>query len=160
MGVPGSELLPLSVLTLSFDACRGGNVGLVLDVSPGKIGGLDPGERSSSPDPFVQAFSHSFSGSNPSGYSRLLDLLDNLLSLGWSSPEVTRAKRLPDESEMGRSEAMGDVTPKMSEKPPRSCSVVSGSSSRTGSEGGAGRAGGGAGRAGGSDGRAAKDDYN
>ena len=80
-----------------------------------------------------------------------------------SSPDVIKATRLPDDSEMGRSEAIGEVTPKMSENPPRSCSI-SGSSSRSGSEGGAGRAGGGAGlaggsegRAGGSDGRAAKD---
>jgi hypothetical protein len=56
---------------------------------------------------------------------------------------------------MGRSEAIGDVTPKMSENPPRSGSV-SGSvvSSLTGIDGGAGRAGGGAGLAGGSAGRA------
>ena len=59
---------------------------------------------------------------------------------------------------MGRSEAIGDVTPKISENPPRSGSVsgsVETTSSLTGSDGGgAGRAGGGAGRAGGSAGRA------
>ena len=73
MGVPGAVLLPLSVLVLSFDGWRGGKVGSVFGVSAGGIGGLDPGERSSSPDPFVQAVSDSFSGSNPSGYSRLFD---------------------------------------------------------------------------------------
>ena len=66
-------------------------------------------------------------GSKPSGYSRLLVWLASLNSFDLSSPEETGAElrrptRLPVEDEIGRSEAIGDVTPKMSEKPPRSCS--------------------------------------
>jgi hypothetical protein len=110
----------------------------------------------------VHAFSDSASGSKPSGYSRLLVWLDSVNSFDLSSPAagfgseaISRPTRLPVDDEMGKSDAMGDVTPKMSEKPQRSTSAsASGFGSSTGSaEGGAGRDGGGAGRAGGAEGR-------
>lgn len=149
VGVPGVVLLPLS-----DDTWRGGRIGF------GEFSAEGGDEGSSSSDPFVQALEHSKSGSNPSGYSRLFAWLESVKSLDFSSPEVEAGAevriptRLPVDDDIGKSEAIGVVTPKMSEKPPRSCSGSGASGnwgSSTGSaDGGIGLVGGGTGLPGGS----------